>query len=210
MLFRPRDAQSLLFCLHITVLQIQNLLHSCQILTPNINHLCGQINVHTHSPFALNWKLNLLRGYSTKLIYHRLNTLYSKRCEINSVTLQKGQTCHYQDHYCGYLPPWNESFSGSNIIIIVNINLPSPSAQFILSYYLFKVPQLTSQTVMYILGNSKSWASLKVPMISDILQDMTVYVFTQKSNILKITTRSPGRWSTLWTSTHEMISFWTC
>ena len=154
-LSRIREARSLLSGHHTAVVGILVISTSCQVLAPNTNHLCGQIYKNSYAIFNMTWELKLLSGYSTKLIFHKLNSIYSKECEINSVLLQKVKSCNHHDRYCGYLPPWNETFPGSNVLILMIINLPRPPTQFLLSYHLLRTPLLTSQTAMYIVGNSR-------------------------------------------------------
>ncbi len=117
----------------------------CYVIVPNTKHLCGQLSELSYAKFNMSWELHLLNRYTTQLVFHKMNTLYSKHCEINSIIIQKGKPCQHKDHYCGYLPPWNETFPGSTMIITMTVNLPHPSTQFLSSYYLCRAPQLSSK-----------------------------------------------------------------
>ncbi len=85
--------------------------NSCLYFPQHIRHLCGGIAVSSNlgGQNNLHWLIQTLVGYTTVIQFHTFHMIYSKNCDISSVTIERIIKCSHQEEYCGDLPPWNET-----------------------------------------------------------------------------------------------------
>ena len=139
---------ALLMGLHFLILQLISLTQYCQNMSTNLKHFCGQLRTYEVTRITRTFDIHPLNGYTTEITYQQFDMLHSRHCGINVMTVWKMLTPYHKDHYCGSMPPWNETCLCKKIRFQLVITLQSPPTEIVMSYGMRQEPVLTTYTVV--------------------------------------------------------------
>ncbi len=100
-----------------------------------IARVCGTIRIQQPRLMnKLSYNVSIIHQHTLNIAVKKFRMLYSPLCHINYLMTVRDHECEGLSHYCGDLPPWNESSPTSNVIFTMTINWPNEQVEVTLQY----------------------------------------------------------------------------
>ena len=155
----------------------------------NLQHVCGQIYSMNTRPHR-QWVLKPLSGYATVLTFFKLNTLYSKQCELNAFIL----SCQREGVYCGFIPPWKDNCLSATINLTLKVNHRWPLIELNVSYYIAK----HFYSTLHMIGHFRYRNAVATLVVSHLLstmnQRLTMYIYNHYLAIIRLIYDQDGKY----------------
>ncbi len=114
--------------------------------------LCGRIEIlgKVRQGVKQYYHTSLLGAHMLNMMMIQFKMMSSRYCEINVLMVWRHVRCGHISHYCGHLPPWNESSPTSSFSLLIMVTWPLDDINILLQYDISKKHALNIYTQKYL------------------------------------------------------------